>query len=86
MNWNFQKVIIAKPLKDYRLYIEFDDGVSGTIDLSDRLDKEIFASLKDFSFFNLVSLDHNGAPCWPNEADLAPDALYETILSANHPA
>jgi hypothetical protein len=79
MDWNFQKIIVAKALENYRLYIEFDDGLSGTIDLSKDLWGPMFEPLKDPAFFNRVTLDHNGAPCWPNEVDLAPDALYNEL-------
>jgi len=30
-----------------------------------------------------VSLDEFGAPCWPNGADLAPDALHEQLSAHN---
>lgn len=40
----------------------------------------VFEPLKDESLFNQVSVDEFGAPCWPNGADLAPDAIYAELL------
>ena len=63
----------------HRLYVLFSDGVSGEVDLSTRLFGPVFAPLQSESFFASVSIDEFGAPCWPNGADLAPDALYEQL-------
>lgn len=79
--WNFQRVVTVKPEAPYQLYIEFDDGVSGIIDISETLKGSVFEPLKNPDFFSQVSLDDWGAPCWPNGVDLAPDALYEKIAN-----
>ena len=70
----------ARP--QYRLFVEFADGVSGEIDLSSRLFGPMFEPLKDERVFAQVRLDEFGAPCWPNGADLAPDALYDRVSRA----
>jgi Protein of unknown function (DUF2442) len=41
----------------------------------------VFEPLKDPEFFRQVRIDEFGAVCWPNGADLAPDALYDKIKS-----
>jgi hypothetical protein len=66
----------------HRLYLEFSDGLSGEVDLSERLFGPVFEPLRDESFFARVYLDEFGAPCWPNGADLAPDGLYERVRQA----
>jgi Protein of unknown function (DUF2442) len=50
--------------------------------MKDRLFGPIFEPLQDPSFFSKVTVDEFGAVCWPNGADLAPDALYERIRAA----
>jgi hypothetical protein len=67
----------AKP--DYILAIVFDDGTRGEISLADRLFGPMFEPLRDPAFFALASVDAFGAICWPNGADLAPDALYRKV-------
>ena len=76
------RILKVKPLTDYRLQVEFADGVSGEVDLSDRLTGPVFEPLKDPKLFGQVSIDEFGAICWPNGADLAPDALYERLRDA----
>lgn len=79
------KVIRVQPLEGYRLHVEFADGVRGEIDLSNRLFGPVFEPLADPDFFAQVSVDEFGAICWPNGADLAPDAVYDR-LAASTPA
>jgi hypothetical protein len=75
------EIVRVRALQNYRLKIEFRDGVSGTIDLSGELDGEMFEPLRDEAFFRQVRVDEFGAIAWPNGADLAPDALYDEITA-----
>lgn len=59
--------------------MEFDDGLQGVISIKDRLFGPVFEPLHDRSLFQQVTVDKFGAICWPNGADLAPDAVYETL-------
>jgi len=45
------RVVKVPPLPKYRLHVEFDDGVSGTTDLSGELDGEVFQPLRDEGYF-----------------------------------
>jgi len=73
------RVIRVIPLPNYRLRVEFDDGVAGTVDLSQELVGEVFEPLRDESVFRQVAIDDYGAVCWPDGPDLAPDAIYAEI-------
>lgn len=70
--------VVALPGR--RLFVEFSDGVSGEVDLTERLFGSVFEPLQDEAFFRRVRLDEFGAPVWPNGADLAPDALHRTLV------
>jgi hypothetical protein len=72
----------VKPLAGYRLEITFDDGVGGVVCLHDRLFGPMFEPLRDAEVFQQVAVDEFGAVCWPNGADLAPDALYDRLRTA----
>jgi hypothetical protein len=74
-----EKISKVTPLHGYHLLVEFDDGVRGEIDLSARLFGPMFEPLRDPEIFSQVGLDEFGAICWPNGADLAPDALYQQL-------
>ena len=68
-------------LEPYRLRIEFSDGVAGEIDLTGRLFGPVFEPLRNRRLFKRVSVDEFGVVCWPNGADLAPDALYSQLTA-----
>ncbi|MBV1786942.1 DUF2442 domain-containing protein [Marinobacterium sp. D7] len=61
--------------------LAFEDGTQGEISIADRLFGPMFEPLKDPEFFALARVDEFGAVCWPNDADLAPDALYRKIAT-----
>ncbi len=77
-----QKIASVRALDDYQLEVTFADGVGGVISLKDRLFGPMFEPLRDVTIFRQVSIDEFGAVCWPNGADLAPDALYEKLRAA----
>ncbi|WP_116365255.1 DUF2442 domain-containing protein [Parahaliea mediterranea] len=65
----------------YILLLTFDDGTTGDVCIADRLFGPMFAPLKDPALFAQARVDEFGAVCWPNKADLAPDALYRQITA-----
>jgi hypothetical protein len=70
----------VKYLKNYSLQLTFTDGKTKTIDLESIVRKGgyYFEPLQDIDVFKNVSMDDmNYSICWPNGADLSPDALYE---------
>ena len=70
---------IARP--GHRLFLRFEDGVSGEVALSDRVPFEgIFAALRDPAEFARMRVNPElGTVVWPNGADLDPDVLYAAI-------
>lgn len=70
----------AKHLQDYRIWLKFNDGVEGTVDLSKELWGGMFEPLKDLGLFSQVKLDTEiDTIVWPNGADLAPEFLHELL-------
>jgi hypothetical protein len=67
------------PLAGYRLAVAFEDDVTGMIELESGLFGPVFAPLRDDTLFSQACLDEFGAPCWPNGAGLAPDAIYAQL-------
>ena len=74
-----EKIIRAKALSNYRIEVEFSDGLKGVVDMSERLFGPVFTPLKDPALFRQLTVDEFGAVCWPSGADLAPDAIHETL-------
>lgn len=70
-----EDTIAIRPLPGYILSVEFADGSEHTLQLADRLDRGVFAALKDPELFNQVSMDDLGGAEWPNGASLSPEFL-----------
>jgi hypothetical protein len=71
----------AKYESDYRVHIEFNDGRTGIVDLGDTIlndQRRIFRPLRDPDYFKRfkVAMD---TLVWENEADFAPEFLYEHL-------
>ena len=60
----------------YRLWLRYDDGVEGEVDLSDLAGRGVFAAWQDRAFFEAVSIDDAGAIAWGGDIELCPDAVY----------
>lgn len=68
----------AKHVSAHKLWISFDDGSSGEVDLAGTLTGPIFEPLKDIGYFSRVSVDPElETITWPNGADLAPEFVKE---------
>lgn len=81
MPWRLAAV---EALEGFRLHVRFLDGTEGTVDMAALVqapDAGVFASLADPGLFAQVRLEH-GAATWPNEVDLAPDAMYRAIKAS----
>ncbi|MBL0210116.1 MAG: DUF2442 domain-containing protein [Holophagaceae bacterium] len=75
MYWDVQSV---KPLPDYRLYLEIQDGRKGIFDLKPYLDDGVFRELRDINYFNQVGILF-GAVTWPHDQDIAPETLISEM-------
>ncbi|MEQ8405582.1 MAG: DUF2442 domain-containing protein [Oceanicaulis sp.] len=77
------KVLNCRPLDCAKLSLNFSDGSSGVVDLSDTLTREgaMVAPLRDPDYFKRVFLEAGG-PTWPNGFDLAPWALHTELKAA----
>ena len=73
-------VIEARYVRDYTIWVKFEDGAEGEVDLTNELYGPVFEPLKDIAYFRQVRVDPElGTIVWPNGADLAPEFLYEKI-------
>ncbi len=76
------RVVFVEALPGYRREVRFSDGTKGMLALEDRLFGPMFEPLRHVPLFEQVGIDPFGVICWPNGADLAPDALYELLHAA----
>ena len=70
----FPHVVEARYVKDYTVWLRFNDGVCGEVDLSSELYGEVFEPLRDLEKFKRFTISlHTLA--WENGADFAPEFL-----------
>ena len=75
------KVVSAKALSDFRLWLRFSNGDTRVFDASDLLRYPAFKELSDPKLFGDVYLDY-GVPTWlDGRVDLAPEMLYENSVT-----
>jgi hypothetical protein len=79
-------VVEVKALKKHHLFLRFENGISGIVDIADIIPFEgIFAPLKDSRYFSKVKINSDiGTICWENGADISPCYLYSQIKAHSH--
>lgn len=86
MHFKRIKISACKPKENYVLWLQFNDGLEGEVDLSDLVGKGVFKIWKLKKNFDAVQIDpESGTVCWQGEIDLDPYVLYEDVLKANQP-
>lgn len=78
-----KKIVQAEPRKDYRLWVRFEDGVEGEVDLSDLVGEGVFERWEDTTEFRKVFVDEEtDTVAWPGDLELCPDSLYDDLVGA----
>ena len=68
-----------RALEPYRIWLRYDDGVEGEVDLSYLAGDGVFVAWLDHSFFAGVHLGSASSIAWSERIDLCGDALYLKI-------
>jgi uncharacterized protein YkvS len=82
------KIIDAKISNEYKIIVEFSDGIKGVIDFKKILEedhREIIKELLNMDLFKTVKVNLNTL-CWDNGVDFAPDYLYGQIKASKNVA
>ena len=73
------EVSSARHVKDYQVFLKFNDGFETVVDLENTLlneKRKIFKPLLDKKYFEKFTIRFNTIT-WKNEADFAPEFLYD---------
>ena len=74
------RLVEARHLTHYRVWLRFKDGLEGEIDLAAELWGTVFEPLKEPTEFAKLRADPElHTLVWPNGADFAPEWLYEQV-------
>ena len=72
------RLIDAKYVRDFVVWVKFNDGVEGEIDLREELSGPIFEPLRDVNLFRKFVVHHElHTIVWENEADFSPEFLHD---------
>ena len=72
------KNAVAQP--GYKLFLEFEDGVNGVINLEQWKDKTVFQHWDDEENFKSFKITADKKIEWSNEIDMDPDAFYLQLI------
>ncbi len=83
----FHKIKNVSPLPDYRLSVQFAEGVTKIYDMNPLFEKmPFFGPLKDCELFSGVSVDVGGyGIIWNDDWDLSCDELWENGVAVQTP-
>ena len=70
------KITEAKSIDHFHVYLRFESGESGIVDLSHLAGRGVFSAWLQEGLFEQNSLSSTGALQWPGDLDLCPDSLY----------
>lgn len=86
MNGLTPDITAAEVVRHGVLRLTFADGLSGEVDVLDRMHGPVFRDARTSGGFSKVKIDpETGTVVWPDGADLAPDTLYERVRSGTWP-
>lgn len=75
------EIVEAEYVEGYTVRVKFNNGESGVVDLSQALWGPMFEPLKDPAVFRKLKVsDVVHSICWENDADLAPEYIYERMV------
>ena len=75
------KLKLAKAYPDLKLYVEFNDGVNGFIDLSKWKNKPAFSIWNEENNFNNFKITKDKKIEWSESIDMDPDAFYLQLIN-----
>jgi len=76
-------VINARHVAGYSVWVQFDDGAEGEVDLSSELHGEVFEPLRKVEYFRAFTVHPElRTLVWPNGADFAPEFLRSALKVA----
>ena len=77
---NFPNITTANALDNYKIFLSFDDGVSGKVDLLDLKGKSVFSFWNDENNFKNFEISDN-AMIWKENLDMDTNSFYLKIIN-----
>lgn len=80
-------VIDVRPAGDWRIWVKFEDGVQGEVDISSLRGKPRFLPLEDEAFFNRVHVHPDEkVVSWGADMEIGPVGMYDMLARKPEPS
>lgn len=66
----------VRALEPYWIWVRYDDGIEGEVDLSHKAGRGVFSAWEDPEFFADVRIGPGDGILWGDDIGLCPDAQY----------
>ncbi len=77
------RLLEARHVRNYTIWLKFSDGVEGQIDLENELYGPVFEPLKNMDEFRKFSVHPElHTLVWQNGADISPEFLHDNLRAA----
>ena len=73
------RAIAVQAQDNCMLWVHYDDGVAGRVDLSNLVGQGVFVAWTDRWIFEQVHIGPSGEIAWNDQIDICPDAMYLKI-------
>jgi hypothetical protein len=81
MEFKRARIVACEPRHNYHVWIQFDDGLEGEVDLTHLVGRGVFKAWESVDFFDQVRVDSKtDTLAWGDDIDLDPYVLREKIL------
>ena len=70
------KPVEVKAMPNYKVWLRYEDGAAGEVDLAHLAGKGVFEFWNDYQAFEQVYIGPQGQIAWSEQIDLCPDTLY----------
>lgn len=77
----YYEVIKFNVLKDYHIWLKFNDNSSKIISFKPFIRGELAKELLNYEYFKRVKIDGGGGLVWPNGYDICPNFMKEHVES-----
>lgn len=74
------KLVSVEPCDSRKIFLKYDDGVEGQVDLTKTIERNFFDELRNVSEFSKIFYDNNTDElCWSCGVRMCTNALYRQI-------
>lgn len=74
------KLVSVEPRVSRKIFLKYDDGVEGQVDLTKTIERNVFDDLNDLKEFSKIYFNENTDElCWPCGVRMCTNALYRQV-------